>query len=211
MLFICLLLYGCSGFATKNQETAKTPVNNLSTECSTFRIESSDKPPEESIDPDSNIYGDYSSTCYIWDIRNPIDAYFGEIFQLPLDEASLGDYAEYYGIAWKTEYENLVSWTKDQMTFPEDINNLTVFEQNVEKSIELALEIIEVSDFSISPDNQDESRIKPKMVFEVGLTRVRVYRSAFCLLYGLFPNYEFLVQEYIPPEYLPLEIHQRGS
>ena len=89
------------------------------------------------------------------------------------------------------------------MTFQEDIDNLIFFEQSVDKNIELAWELIEVADFTISPDNQDESRIKGNTVFEVGLTQVRIYRSAFCLLYSLFPNYEFLEYEYIPPEYLP--------
>ena len=202
VLLICVLLSGCDGIVANDQDTDVPSENTLISGSPTIIPGPINNPSEESTAPELNPDSNNIST-YMWDVYNPIDEYFEKIFQLPLIEAARNDYAEYYGNAWQAEYENIVSWIKSQMVYQEDRNNLADFDKNVDKSSELVWELIKVSDFSISPDNSDEPRNKLNIVYDVGITRVTIYRSAFCLLYNLFPNYEFLDQEYISPEYLP--------
>ena len=135
-----------------------------------------------------------------WDVFNPIDLYFGDIYQQGLGcEAAFNDYMDLYGTAWEREYKNLFNWAKRHLLYAEDIENLVLFNAQLEDALHYAIALTRVADFTIHPD-LNSSRCISSNVYIVGKNKVILYRFAFHILCERFPDYEYLEQDYIPQE-----------
>lgn len=97
-------------------------------------------------------------------IENPIDLYFLPIF----DESEKISGAEYrnlqeiYGIVWRLEYKNMISWLLNKCDFEEDCRNIKEFDKNVVnyiQSVEPVIKTERYDSYSFSPDSGDVSRI----------------------------------------------------
>ena len=203
----CLFLSGCGVIEEMDPVLGTPPASILSSENTSYApadLDELENELEDELEDENANWRKKYVYSHAGDVANPIDVYFDRIFQMQLVEAALNEYTACYGDAWKTEFENLISWMKSKMTYQKDIDNLDAFIENIEKSIKFALELVVVEDFTISSDDTEESRYKPRIISNIGITKVQIYRSAFFVLYDLFPEYIFLDQEYIPSELLPV-------
>jgi hypothetical protein len=206
LLLACLILTGCCGIEVLYLEGVKSLYKSLIHESQIFtpkRLEGSEvEIKEEGIKNTTNHWNEVVLYSRAWNIPNPIDGFFKKVFEIPMCEAERNDFWECYGNAWKNEFENLVSWTRSQMVYQEDIDNMNAFAQHVVSTPTLALELLMVVDFTVSPDDPTIVRTGGHAVGVTGSTNAIIYSTAFYQIYGLLRDYEFLDQEYIPEKYL---------
>jgi len=194
ILLVCKLLARYDLHAITDSVNKCLSSDNILSGISNVESHEPEKPQLESWHPRFNTDIDKMNAALIrWDVFNPIDLFFGDIFQHGLGcEAAYNSFMECYGNAWEREYKNFYSWAISQLVYDEDIENLVLFNAQLEDTLHYAIALTEVFDYTIHPQDPQKSRYVHSGVFVVGKNKVILYRSAFYMLYENFHDYEFL-------------------
>jgi len=130
---------------------------------------------------------------------NPIDAYYLPLIENAGTQIEYRDYQDNYEGAWKSEYENILTWMKGKCVYQADIDNLNAYDAAVVALID-ATHTVAVTDwlddYETPPDSPERGLWGNGTRSGLNQVQGEIYRDAGMRLIGRHNDYIFMERDY---------------